>query len=100
MDGSKSTAGHRVAAARAGARLWPQPLRFSPPLWPVVVLGAWENEQPDDLEKTLMDSNSLYYGDNLDILRRYVRLRTQYLPRALSAANHDLSLSCLRGMGE
>ena len=23
--------------------------------------------------KTLMDSNSLYYGDNLDILRRYVR---------------------------
>ena len=24
-------------------------------------------------EKTLMDSNSLYYGDNLDILRRYVR---------------------------
>ena len=25
------------------------------------------------LEKTLMDSNSLYYGDNLDILRRYVR---------------------------
>ena len=25
------------------------------------------------LEKTLMDSNSLYYGDNLDILRRYVQ---------------------------
>ena len=35
--------------------------------------GAWENGQLDDLEKTLMDSNSLYYGDNLDILRRYVR---------------------------
>ena len=25
------------------------------------------------LEKTLIDSNSLYYGDNLDILRRYVQ---------------------------
>ena len=25
------------------------------------------------LEKTLMASNSLYYGDNLDILRRYVQ---------------------------
>ena len=25
------------------------------------------------LEKTLMDSNSLYYGDNLDILRRYIQ---------------------------
>ena len=34
---------------------------------------VWENGQLDDLEKTLMDSNSLYYGDNLDILRRYVR---------------------------
>ena len=34
---------------------------------------AWENGQLDDLEKTLMDSNSLYYGDNLDILRRYVQ---------------------------
>ena len=34
---------------------------------------TWENGQPDDLEKTLMDSNSLYYGDNLDILRRYVQ---------------------------
>ena len=31
------------------------------------------NRPPDDLEKTLMDSNSLYYGDNLDILRRYVQ---------------------------
>ena len=24
-----------------------------------------------DWEETLMDSNSLYYGDNLDILRRF-----------------------------
>ena len=41
------------------------------PLW--ACLGDVENGQLDDLEKTLMDSNSLYYGDNLDILRRYVR---------------------------
>ena len=45
----------------------PRPLVFSE------ALGPWENGQPDDLEKTLMDSNSLYYGDNLDILRSYVQ---------------------------
>ena len=43
--------------------------------FPPVVLswGRGRMAQPDDLEKTLMDSNSLYYGDNLDILRRYVQ---------------------------